>query len=243
MPNERYTYKALNRVMSRALHRYQMISDGDRILVGVSGGADSLTLMWMLSERQTRIPINYELFAVFIDPGFEGSFAEPLKSYCEQLGFPLRVEYTDFGVLAHSAVNRENPCFLCSRLRRKRLFEIADELGCNKLALGHNKDDVIETLFINICYAGEISTMSPAQKLFQERFTLIRPLAFADEDWIRHFAKERRFPDFYNPCPTANTSKRREIKLLLKQLYRGNKKVKGNIFRAMSHVRPEYLLK
>ena len=138
--------------MGKALHRYHMISDGDRIVVGVSGGADSLTLMWMLSERQARIPITYELFAVYIDPGFEGSFAEELKTYCDQLGFSLRVEYTDYGVLGHSDINRENPCFLCSRLRRKRLFEIADELGCSKLALGHNKDDVIETFFLNICF-------------------------------------------------------------------------------------------
>ena len=239
----RYTYKALNRAMGKALHRYGMICDGDRIVVGVSGGADSLTLMLMLSERQKRIPINYELFAVYIDPGFDDSFAEPLKSYCDRLGFTLRIELTDYGVLGHSPTNRENPCFLCSRLRRKRLFEIAAELDCNKLALGHNKDDVIETLFMNICYAGEISTMLPAQDFFDKRFTLIRPLAFADEDWIRRFAREQHFPDFENPCPTARTSKRREIKLLLKHLYHSNKKVKGNIFRAMSNVRPEYLLK
>lgn len=239
----RYTYKALNRAMGKALHRYRMICDGDRIVVGVSGGADSLTLMLMLSERQKRIPINYELFAVYIDPGFDDSFAEPLKSYCDRLGFTLRIELTDYGVLGHSPTNRENPCFLCSRLRRKRLFEIAAELDCNKLALGHNKDDVIETLFMNICYAGEISTMLPAQNFFDKRFTLIRPLAFADEDWIRRFAREQHFPDFENPCPTARTSKRREIKLLLKHLYHSNKKVKGNIFRAMSNVRPEYLLK
>ena len=160
----------------------------------------------MLSERRARIPINYDLFAVYIDPGFEGSFAEALKAYCEQLGLPLRVEYTDYGVRGHSATNRENPCFLCARLRRKRLFEIADELGCRKLALGHNKDDMIAGL-------------------------------------IRRFAGNQRFPDFENPCPTAKTSKRQEIKSLLKQLYRSNKKIKGNIFRAMSHVRLEYLLK
>jgi len=229
--------------MGKALHRYQMIADGDRIIVGVSGGADSLSLMWMLSERRARIPINYDLFAVYIDPGFEGSFAEPLKDYCEQLGFSLRVEYADYGVLGHSSTNRENPCFLCSRLRRKRLFEIADELGCRKLALGHNKDDVIETLFMNICYAGEISTMLPSQTFFQQKFTLIRPLAFAGEGLIRRFARDQRFPDFENPCPTAKTSKRQEIKSLLNQLYRSNKKIKGNIFRAMSHVKLEYLLK
>ena len=225
------------------MHRYQMISDGDRIVVGVSGGADSLTLMWMLSERLARIPIDYKLFAVYIDPGFEDSFAEALKVYYDKLGFSLRIEYTDYGILGHSSVNRENPCFLCSRLRRKRLFEIADELGCQKLALGHNKDDVIETLFMNICYAGEISTMLPLQTFFQQKFTLIRPLAFADEGLIRRFAGDQRFPVFENPCPTAKTSKRQEIKSLLKQLYRSNKKIKGNIFRAMSHVRPEYLLK
>lgn len=241
--NKGNTFKALNRAVGKALHRYRMISDGDRIVVGVSGGADSLTLMWMLSERQSRIPINYELFAVFIDPGFEESIAEPLVSYCERLGFPLRVELTNYGILGHSPDNRENPCFLCSRLRRKRLFEIADELSCNKLALGHNKDDVIETFFINICYAGEISTMLPAQSFFKEKFTLIRPLAFAGEELIRRFARRQHFPKFKNPCPTANTSKRQEIKLFLKQLYSSNKKVKGNIFRAMSHVRPDYLLK
>ena len=229
--------------MGQALHRYQMISDGDRIVVGVSGGADSLTLMWMLMERLVRIPIKYELFAVFIDPGFEGSFAEPLELYCDKIGFALRVEYTDFGLQGHGTDNRENPCFLCSRLRRKRLFEIAAELGCNKLALGHNKDDIIETLFMNICYAGEISTMLPVQSFFQEKFTLIRPLAFADEALIRRFARDQHYPDFINPCPTAETSKRRDIKLLLKQLYRSNKKIKGNIFRSMSNVRPEYLLK
>lgn len=125
------------------MHRYNMLQDGDRIVVGLSGGADSLTMMWMLSERRPRIPINYELFADHIDPGFKGGFSESLKTYCESTGCVLRVEHTDYGILGHSSINRENPCFLCSRLRRKRLFETADELGCNKLALGHNKDDII----------------------------------------------------------------------------------------------------
>ena len=220
-----------------------MLHDGDRIIVGVSGGADSLTMMWMLVERLPRIPINFELFPVYVDPGFEGGFSESLKTYTADIGLSLRVELTDYGILGHSAVNRENPCFLCSRLRRKRLFEIADELGCNKLALGHNKDDIIETFFLNICYAGEISTMVPSQKFFQEKFTVIRPLAYADGNLIRAFAGEQRFPEFVNACPSAKRSKRQEIKVVLNQLYRSNKKIKGNIFRAMSHVKLEYLLK
>ena len=243
MSKHSYTYKVLNRDVGKALHRYDMISDGDQILVGISGGKDSLTLMWILNERRSRIPINHELFAVYIDPGFEGGFNEALAEYCHKTGFELKVELTDYGILAHSSRNRENPCFLCSRLRRKRLFEIAHELGCNKLALGHNKDDIIETLFMNICYAGEISTMVPSQSFFQGRFTLIRPLAFVDEDVIRRFAKEKSFPNFANPCPSAKVSKRQEIKSLLRQLYSSNRKVKGNIFRAMSHVKAEYLLK
>ncbi len=220
-----------------------MLQDGDRIVVGVSGGADSLTLMWLLAERLPRIPIGFKLFAVHIDPGFEGGFSEVLKTYCGAAGFDLRVEHTDYGVLGHSTLNRENPCFLCSRLRRKRLFEIAAELGCNKLALGHNKDDIIETLFLNLLYAGEISTMVPSQDMFKGKFTVIRPLAYADEKVIRTFAREQHFPEFVNPCPSAGNSKRQEIKTLLNQLYRSNPKIKGNIFRAMSRVKTAYLLK
>jgi tRNA 2-thiocytidine biosynthesis protein TtcA len=236
-------YKALNRCVGKAMHRYEMLRDGDRILVGLSGGADSLTMMWMLAERQERIPIHYELFPIHIDPGFEGGFSEALKTYSANCGFALRVEHTDYGILGHSSFNRENPCFLCARLRRKRLFEIAAELECNKVALGHNKDDIIETLFLNICYSGEISAMVPYQPFFKGRFAVIRPLAFADEELIREFAREQNFPEFFNPCPSANHSKRQEIKTILKKLYRSNSKIKGNIFRALSHVKLDYLLK
>ena len=243
MPVSSSKYKALNRDIGKAIHRYAMLEDGDRIVVGLSGGADSLTMMWMLAERLPRIPINFELFPVHIDPGFEGGFSEALKTCSARFGFPLRVEHTDYGVLGHSAINRENPCFLCAHLRRKRLFEIADELACNKLALGHNKDDIIETLFLNICYSGEISTMVPFQPFFNGKITVIRPLAFADEKRIRDFAKEQNFPEFINPCPSANNSKRQEIKDTLKRLYKTNSKIKGNIFRAMSRVKLDYLLK
>ena len=243
MPISSSKYKALNRDVGKAVHRYDMLQDGDRIVVGLSGGADSLTMMWMLTERLPRIPVNFELFPVHIDPGFEGGFSESLKTYSARFGFPLRVEHTDYGVLGHSKNNRENPCFLCARLRRKRLFEIADELACNKLALGHNKDDIIETLFLNICYSGEISTMVPFQPFFKGKITVIRPLAFADERRIRDFAKEQNFPEFVNPCPSANNSKRQEIKDTLNRLYKTNSKIKGNIFRAMSRVNLDYLLK
>lgn len=232
----------MNREFGRALVQYHMMDDGDRILVGVSGGKDSMALLWSLVERQRRSPVRYDLFPVYVDPGFEGGFAEALRAQCRDMGLDLRVAYTDFGLIAHSDENRENPCFLCARLRRKRLFEIAQELGCRKVALGHNKDDIIETFFMNICYAGEVSTMIPAQSFFNGLITIIRPLAFVEEDLIRRFVRQQGLSVFHNPCPSANRTKRQEIKDLLRQLYRSNPKVKGNVFRAMHHVKLDYLL-
>lgn len=219
-----------------------MISDNDRIAIGLSGGKDSLTLIWLLNERLRRVPIDYKLFAIYIDPGFNGGFAEPLSRYCKEQGYDLRVDYTDHGVVAHSEKNRENPCFLCAKLRRKRIFEIAHELNCNKVALAHNKDDLIETLLLNMCYAGEIATMKPSQSYFRGEFNLIRPLCFANENSIRKFASQQKFPVFENPCPTAGISKRKEIKDLLEKLYASNRKIKGNIFRSMQRISQDYLL-
>jgi tRNA 2-thiocytidine biosynthesis protein TtcA len=233
----------LNSLVGKAIHRYGMIEDGDRIALGLSGGKDSLTLLWALAERQRRVQVHYDLFPIYVDPGFPGGFADGLVDTCRHLGFQLTVDRTDHGIVAHSSENRENPCFLCARLRRKRLFEIADGLGCTKLALGHNKDDVIETLFLNICYAGEISTMVPRQELFNGRFIVIRPLAMVDENSIRRFARDQSFPRYANPCPSSENTKRSEIKAMLDGLYRTNRKIKGNIYRAMSHVKMDYLLK
>ena len=218
-----------------------MIQDGDKIVVGLSGGKDSLTLLHVLRERQKRIPVKYHIFPVYIDPGFEKSYAESLQRYCSEMGFELIFEITDHGPLAHSSYNRHNPCFLCSRLRRQRLFEIARDLGSYKVALGHSKDDIIETLFMNMLYAGHISTMVPKQSIFNEGFHIIRPLSFVDEGNITLFSKQMKFPIFANECPSSKKSKRSEIKDVLSDLYRLSPNVKGNIFRSMSQVRTEYL--
>lgn len=243
MPKLSKTHRALNRSLGKALHTYDMIRDGDRIAVGLSGGKDSWALLYLLSELRGRAPLTYSLFPIHIDLGFEGCGSEIIRSHGQQMGWDVHVEHTDFGPVAHSNVNRENPCFLCARKRRQRLFEIADALGCTKLALGHNKDDLIETFFINMFYAGEMSTMVPFQPFFKGRFTVIRPLAHADEEALRHFAKQMAWPIIENPCPSAGRSKRAEIKNVLRNLYQGNRNLKGNIFRAMRHIRPEYLLK
>lgn len=233
----------MNRAVGKALHDYQMISDGDRIAVGLSGGKDSLSLMRILAERQARIPVHYELYAIYLDPGFDGGFSHSLENYCRENGYSLTLELTDYGVQGHSRQNLKNPCFLCSRLRRKRLFEIAAELGCKKLALGHTRDDIIETLFLNMFYSGQISTMLPAQPMFEGRLTVIRPLAYVEEEMTRAFSREKGFPQFINPCPSAKNSKRQEIRSFLEQLYRSDGNIKGNIFRSLSNVRTEYLFK
>ncbi len=237
-----FLLKSVNRDVGKAIHHYDMISHGDRILVGVSGGKDSLTLLWILNERLSRIPIEYKLFPVYIDPGFPDGFADELCEYSRRIGFDLWVEKTDYGIVAHNAANLENPCFLCARLRRKRIFEIADELDCKKVAFGHHKDDIIETFFLNMCYAGNISTMRPVQSFFKGKISIIRPLAYVDEDRTRRLAKNWEFPVFHNSCPYADISKRKEIKQLLNQLYKSNRKIRGNIFRSLRNVNPDYLL-
>ena len=220
-----------------------MIRDGDRIAVGVSGGKDSWSLLWLLADMRRRAPVQFELLPIYVDPGFDGGPGEVIAAHGRAMGFPVHIEATQDGLLAHSEKNRENPCFLCSRLRRKHLFTIADALNCRKLALAHTKDDLIETLFLNICYAGEISTMVPRQPFFNGRFEVIRPLAYAAEDDLKRFSHNMGWPVLENPCPSAGRTKRAEIKLLLRQLYRSNSKIQGNIFRALRHVKPEYLLR
>ncbi len=234
--------KRINRAVGKAIHDWDMIRENDKILVGVSGGRDSMALLALLFSLQKRAPIKFDILPVHIDAGFEGSFAKELEQFIVNAYGPLEIEYNNFGVLAHSEKNRENPCFLCSRLRRKRLFEIAEQRGCKKIALGHNKDDIIETLFINICYSGKIGTMKPRQSFFNGALDIIRPLSYVEKKDIIEFGKLLNLREFKNNCPSADKTKRGEIRQLLETLYKNNKHIKGNIFRAMSNVATDYLL-
>ncbi|WP_245589018.1 ATP-binding protein [Desulfatirhabdium butyrativorans] len=235
-------YKRLNRSVGKAICSYGMISEGDRIAVGISGGKDSLVLLSLLKSRMAYVPVRYDLVPMYVDPGFEPSPAPVIEAFCRNMGLTPKIILTDNGLVAHGPENRENPCFLCARLRRKVLFEATVASGCNKLALGHHKDDLIETFFINVLYAGQVCTMIPVQHFFQGQFTMIRPLAYSDESHIRTFAEKSGLPVVSNPCPSAHFSKRSEIKSLLNQLYRTNKKVRGNIFHALHHVNHDFML-
>lgn len=228
--------------MGESISDWDMIADKDKILVGLSGGKDSQTLLQVLFSLQTRAPIKFDIIPVHVDPGFEGSFVKELEDHVGTNFYPLRVETTDFGVRAHAKENRKNPCFLCARLRRNRLFKIARETGCKKIALGHTKDDIIETLFINMFYAGKIGTMKPRQSFFNGDLDIIRPLAYVEKKDIVAFVKKYGLPEFINNCPSANLTKRGEIRQMLEGLYKQNNHIKGNIFRAMGNVASEYLL-
>ncbi len=234
--------KRINHAVGRAIHDYDMIQENDRILVGISGGKDSQALLEILFSLKNRAPIHFDIIPVHIDPGFPESFSQELKQYVENKYERVIIENTDFGIVAHSDQNSENPCFLCARLRRKRLFEIAKEQNCKKIALGHNKDDIIETLFINIFYAGKIGTMKPCQSFFNGVLDIIRPLSYVEEKELISFGNQAGLPVFVNSCPSANVTKRQEIRQMLEMMYKNNKHIKGNIFRAMGNIATDYLL-
>jgi tRNA 2-thiocytidine biosynthesis protein TtcA len=233
--------KKVRRLVGKAVESYGLIEAEDRILVALSGGVDSTSLLWLLHNRLNRIPIAYKLFAVHLDLGFEDKGYSSVQDWVESLRVPHRIIETEFGPRAHSEENSENPCFLCSRLRRTVLFKEAGRLNCNKIAFGHNLDDIIETFFINIFYASQLSTMLPRQPFFGGEITIIRPLSLLDSATIRRFHQSLGFPLTVNRCPSKNTGKRQEIREILQVLYRKNRKIKGNILAAMHNVNLEYL--
>ena len=236
-------YLHLKKWLERAALDFGMIEEGDRLVVGVSGGADSFALLDLLDSQMVFIP-SFSFVAVHIDMGFDPdeAAAKELARYFERRCYDYVIEKTDIGPLAHSEVNRKNPCFLCSRLRRRRIFEIAEQKECNKIAFAHHRDDIIETLLINLFYGREISTMVPNQSIFGGKLHIIRPLAYVREELVKKYSRERQFPVFKNPCPTSENSKRIYVKKLLNDLEWENPDIRHNIFTAMSHVKPDYLL-
>jgi len=236
-----YAAKRIRHLVGKAIHSHNMIRDSEHVLVAVSGGKDSLALLWLLRERLKRIRISYEITAVHVDLGFGVDTGSAMEEFFKTHGFQYKIVRTKIGPKAHGPENRENPCFLCSRLRKKVLFELADEMGISKIAVGHNKDDLIETFFINILYGASISTLVPVQEFFGGKIKIIRPLYLTDEALIRRYAVDMNWPTIDSGCPTAGSSKRQQVKDILSGLYQSNKKIKGNIFHAMRNVKMEYL--
>ena len=229
----------ISKKVGAAIADYDMLSDGDKIAVAVSGGKDSLTLLRILHDRKSFVPIHYELLAVHVDLGYPCQHPKVLSRYFERLQVNYHIERVD---ILKGKTRKEITCFWCSWNRRKALFEVADRFGCNKVALGHHKDDIVETVLLNLFFHGEISAMSPRQELFNGKIVIIRPLAYVEEDLIARFAEEAGFPHQKCVCPNSISSKRTKMTTVIEDLKKICPDIKTNIFRSVKRVKKDYLL-
>lgn len=217
----------LARLGGQALMRYGMIQDGDLIVLGVSGGKDSLVMTRFLAELRARAPIRYRLGAVHLGPGGQG----PLLPWLESLGLDfIHCEAApQVPELAAYTPGGPSPCYSCSRLRRKRLFDLCRQYGANSLALGHHLDDAAETFLMNVFYSGRLEGLRPRQELFEGRLALIRPLFLAPEALIKALVTWWRLPVTPSGCPADGHTARQEMKELIAALTGKNPKVFGNL--------------
>lgn len=225
--------------IGKAIKDYKLIEDGDRLLVAVSGGKDSLSLLKLLLERKRWAPVKFDVIAAHIETDFRcGGCAHRkiLAGLFKEWGVKhifRRIKLPDRG--------RKTGCFWCSWNRRKALFDTAQKKGCNKIAFGHHKDDIIETTLLNLFFQGEFSTMNPRQELFKGAMTVIRPLCYVEERIIRKFAKESGFPEQLCKCPYSQDSNRRYLKGFIKRIEKRSPNVRTNIFRSVARVKKYYI--
>lgn len=217
----------------RAVDDYEMIDDGDKIAVGVSGGKDSLALLATLAEMRRFYPKKYDIVAVTVDMGFDGADFSDIQKFCDSLGVKYVVESTQIAKIIFDVRQESNPCSLCAKMRRGSLHAAAVREGCNKVALGHHYDDAIETFMMNLFFEGRLGCFSPKSYLSNRKITLIRPLLYATEKDVNYFANKRVLPVQASLCPEDKHTERENMKLLLTSIERGNKGVKHRIFNAM----------
>ena len=229
--------------MRRAVDDYDMICDGDRIAIGLSGGKDSLALVCGMANLRLFYPKKFEIEVITMDPGFYkagyGDETETKKSYealsdlCRQLGVNFTLFETDIAKIIFDIRKEKNPCSLCARMRRGALHTHAKELSCNKSALGHHFDDAVETFMMNLFNEGRLGCFSPVTYLDRMDITLLRPLVYTPEKDIKYFINHSDLPVLHSPCPADKTSDRENIKQLLRELDKQNKGIKYRIFGAM----------
>ena len=227
----------------RAVDDYNMIEDGDRIAVGVSGGKDSLAMLCALAALQRFYPKRFELLAIYLDPGFDkAGFTsaenaeaqrQKIRDICSELGVPLYINETSIAQIIFNVRKEKNPCSLCARMRRGALHESAKERGFDKLALGHHFDDAVETFMMNLFNEGRIGCFSPVTYLDRRDITVIRPLIYAPEKDIRYFAAKAQLPVTESPCPADRASERSRMKEILREHSKEYKGLKYRIFGAM----------
>lgn len=219
--------------MRKAVEDYNMIEEGDKIAVALSGGKDSVTLLYALKNLQIFYPKKFEMVAIAINPGFENFDTSILENIAKDAKVELVVVPSDIKTIVFDIRKEKNPCSLCANLRRGMLNSIAKEHGCNKIALGHNEDDVIETFLLNMIYAGKISTFAPVSYMDRSNMTLIRPLIYTQEKSTKSFIKRHNITIMPKVCPADGESKREYALNLLKSLEVQYKYARSNIIGAI----------
>lgn len=230
-----------SRRAGKAIFDYQMIQDGDKIAVAVSGGKDSISLLHVLRHRQRVAPIKFEFKAVHIDFGFKDFNPEPLFAYLDREGFPYVVERVES---LSGEKWEEIDCFWWSKERRKALFLYCGREGYNKIAFGHHLDDIVETILLNMFYRGELGAMKPKQELFGGKITIIRPLAYEREDAMAQLAQKLDIKSIggQSKCANDETSHRMLIKKMIRDFEKVNPQIVKNIFKSLKNIKSDYLL-
>jgi tRNA 2-thiocytidine biosynthesis protein TtcA len=225
--------------VGKAIWDYRMLKDKDKVLLAVSGGKDSLTLLRIMKDRLEFVPITYEITACYVDMGFSWVDKSALIDHFRKESVPFIIasppeewkgETEPFG------------CFWCAWNRRKALFNLAHDTGSTKIAFAHHMDDIIETMLLNLFFQGEIGTMQPYQEMFDGELAIIRPFAYVEEKDLLRLSAQLDLPVIPSQCPHGKTSKRKLLKGMVEELKKHNRNVKKNIFRSLERVRSEYLL-
>lgn len=219
--------------MRRAISDYNMIEDGDRVAVGISGGKDSLALLSALAAYRKFAGKDFFLTAITVNMGFDGMDYSPIEKFCKEIDVPYIIKNTEISHVLFDIRKESNPCSLCSKMRRGALNETAKEAGCNKVALGHHNEDVIETFFLSLFYEGRLNSFSPVTYLSRIDMNVIRPLIYVPEGDIKGYAKRAELPVVKNLCPMDGFSKRQDMKNFINDKNKDDHHFKTRIMHAI----------
>jgi tRNA 2-thiocytidine biosynthesis protein TtcA len=243
-PGQELLEQKLTRAMSQAIADFAMLEQGDRVLVAVSGGKDSYTMLHLLRLLQRRAPIHFDLRVVNVDQGHPGYPGQVLRDYMAREGYDFTmIEEDTYSIVTEKIPSGKTYCSLCSRLRRGILYRVAREIGCNKIALGHHLDDVLQTLFLNLFFAGQLAAMPPRLLADEGRLVVVRPLAYCLEEDVARFAAMAEFPIL--PCDLCGSQEqlqRKEMGRMLDRLEAERPGTKRIMLAAVRNVRPTHLL-